>query len=67
MYTDYKIQIEEIRNADLDRRTKIQIFTLYTRDIENDIYDMLLTEEEKKDLLVKLHSYINELWVDKNY
>lgn len=67
MYTDYKIQIEEIRNADLDRRTKIQIFTLYTRDIENDIYDMLLTEEEKKDLLAQLHSYINELWVDKNY
>lgn len=64
MYTDYKIQIEEIRNADLDRRTKIQIFSFYFRAIEDDIYDLLLNEKEKKDLKVQLHSCIDELWVD---
>lgn len=64
MYTDYKIQIEEIKNADLGRRTKIQIFSFYIRAIDDDIYDLLLNEEEKKDLKAQLYSYMNELWVD---
>lgn len=64
MYNNYKTQIEEVRNSNLSEAVKMHVFTLYTRDIDDDIYDLMFTEEEKKELMFQLHSYMNELCID---
>ena len=62
MYNDYKNQIEEIMNSDLSDVTKGHIFCRYISDINNDDYDLMFNEEEKKKLLSLLNKYVKQVW-----
>ena len=62
MYNDYKNQIEEIMNSNLSDVTKGHIFCRYISDINNDDYDLMFNEEEKKKLLSLLNKYVKQVW-----